>query len=80
MPTINIPKLSTIKEIIYLIGIAIAVIFYMRDKWKEEAVRDAQFKAIMEQLEQDKIKWDNQLEINGQFYTISRIVLDSDTK
>lgn len=77
MPQINVPKLSTIKEIIYLLGIAIAVIFYFRDKWKEEAVRDEQFKAIMEQLSQDKVKWDNQLQINGQFYTISRIVLDS---
>lgn len=78
MPTINIPKWSTVREIIYVISIVIAVAFYLRDKWKAEAVRDAQFKAIMEQLEQDKIKWEQQLEINGQFYTISRIVLDSD--
>lgn len=78
MPEIKISSMSFIKDLIYIAGIAVAVVFFFIDKAKSDAVREEQFKQIIEKLDVNTEMWANQKELNDKLLIISYIVLDSE--
>jgi len=77
MAEIKIPSLSFVKDIIYIAGIAVAVIFFFIDKAKSDAVQKEQLRQIIEKMDNSDEMWKNQKELNDKLLIISYIVLDS---
>jgi hypothetical protein len=70
------PSMSQIKDLIYIISVVIAVIFYFRDKAGRQAVLDTKVeimlenqKNILEKFKETDVKWEKQAEINGKITT-----------
>jgi hypothetical protein len=71
----TMPKLtiSTVKDIIYILGIIVTILFYFRDKAVRQAVLESKYNTIIEnqnnifdKFKEDDIKWYNQALLNGQ--------------
>jgi len=65
-------NIGMIKDLIYIAGIVVAVIFYFRDKAVGRAVLEEQVRTmqsnqeeILKKLEDNDLRWDEQLEQNG---------------
>ena len=58
MPTVNIPKvsLSTIKDILYVGGIVVGVIFFFRDKWRNDAITETKLQTVIDN-QKNIIEW-----------------------
>ena len=76
-------NMSLVKDVIYIVSILVAVIFYFRDKARGEAILETKVdtvienqRSLLEKAKEIDIKWEKQAEINGKI--LLYIDLDSD--